>query len=142
VTGCVLTPGLIDARSTLGLSSTAVKESASDGGLDVLDGIDPHEEDWREVIRQGVTAVYVQPANSGILGGRGAVLRVGPAETVEELVVKAGAAGQAALGTLTAAATPVAQPTQPRRFGGGGPPVTEPAQPPTTPMGSGNSLAR
>jgi hypothetical protein len=83
VAGCVITPGLIDARGSLWLNPAAIRESASDGGLDVLDAVDPHDEDWKEVIRQGVTAVYVQPDNSGILGGRGAVLRVGPAETVE-----------------------------------------------------------
>src|SRR5207253_2677500 len=57
VTGCLITPGLIDARSNLWLTPAAARESGSDGGLDVLDGIDPHEEDWKEVIRQGVTAV-------------------------------------------------------------------------------------
>src|SRR5262249_13966912 len=58
VTGCVVTPGLIDARSTLWLTAAAAREGAADGSLDVLDGIDPHEEDWKEVARQGVTAVY------------------------------------------------------------------------------------
>jgi imidazolonepropionase-like amidohydrolase len=141
VAGLVVTPGLIDARSTLWLTAAAAREGAGDGGLDVLDGIDPHEEDWKEVIRQGVTAVYVQPANSGLLGGRGAVLRVGPAETVEELVVKAGAAAQAALGTAAGGSTPAAQPAFPRRFGAD-PPATGPDQPATVPAGSGNSLAR
>src|SRR5260221_449595 len=57
VTGLTVTPGLIDARSSLWLNPATIRESAADGGLDVLDGVDPHEEDWREVIGQGVTAV-------------------------------------------------------------------------------------
>src|SRR5262249_49927722 len=42
VTGCVITPGLIDARSTLGLGSAESREGAADGTLDILDGVDPH----------------------------------------------------------------------------------------------------
>jgi imidazolonepropionase-like amidohydrolase len=140
VSGFVVTPGLIDARSSLWLTTAATRESAADGGLDILDGVDPHEEDWKEVIRQGVTAVYVQPSERGILGGRGAVLRVGPASEVEELIVKAGAAAQAALGTA-AAPRPAAVATLPRRFGGD-PPVIEPAPPAPTPSTTANSLGR
>jgi imidazolonepropionase-like amidohydrolase len=142
VTGFVITPGLIDARSTLWLQAAAAKESAGDAGLDVLDGIDPNDEDWKEVIRQGVTTVYVQPANSGIFGGRGAVLRVGPAETVEEIVVKASAAAQAALGTAVASA-PAGQ-TAFAGFGrrGGGPPLPDPVQPPLSPTAINNSVIR
>jgi imidazolonepropionase-like amidohydrolase len=141
VTGLVVTPGLIDARSTLWLTNAAARESASDGGLDILDGINPYDEDWKEVVRQGVTAVYVQPASSGILGGRGAVLRVGPAQVVEEVVLKASAAVQAALGTESAPSSPAVLPTFPRRRGGE-PPTPEPA--PSTPVsrGSANALTR
>lgn len=117
VKGMVITPGLIDARSTLWLSPAAAQEGASDGGLNVLDDVDPHSEDWREVVRQGVTAVYVQPAATGILGGRGAVLRVRPAESVEELVVQGDAAAQAALGTAGATPAPAAQQTLAGRLG-------------------------
>src|SRR5437773_1401491 len=138
VTGFIVTPGLIDARSSLWLSATAIRESASDGGLDVLDGIDPHEEDWKEVVRQGVTAVYVQPAETGILGGRGAVLRVGPASSVEEVVLKADAGAQAAPGTAAAAAAVARAAATPRRFGGE-PPTPETAPPAPTPSPTSNS---
>src|SRR5262245_57324078 len=140
VAGLVITPGLIDARSTLWLTPAAARESAGDGGLDVLDGVDPHDEDWKEVIRQGVTAVYVQPASTGTLGGRGAVLRVSPADSVEDLVIRPGAGVQAALGTVTAAPTPAAQPAFPRRFRPD--PEPEPAEPAPAPVSSGNALAR
>ncbi len=138
VSGCVVTPGLIDARGTLWLAGTASRDSASDAGLDVLDAIDPHGEDWKEVVRQGVTAVYVQP--SGLLGGKGAVLRVGPAQTVEELLIKPAAALQATLGAAPAAlaAAPALPTTFPRR--GGPPPVAQPT-PPTAPPTT-NALAR
>lgn len=109
VAGCIVTPGLIDARSTLWLSGTATRDAASDGSLDVLEGIDPRADDWKEVIRQGVTAVYVQP--NGLLGGQGAVFRVGPAETVAELAIKPGAALQASL-SAAPTATPGPAPTR------------------------------
>ncbi len=141
VTGCVVTPGLIDARSTLWLTADAAREGAADGSLNVLDGIDPHEEDWKEVARQGVTAVYVQPAASGLLGGRGAVLRVAPAASVEELVIKADAAAQAALGT--AVPRPAAQaPVQVFGRGRGRGPAQAPAETTPAPAPAGNSLAR
>jgi imidazolonepropionase-like amidohydrolase len=138
VTGLVVTPGLIDARSTLWLTSAAARESANDGGLDILDGVNPYDEDWIEVVRQGVTAVYVQPANSGILGGRGAVLRVGPGKSVEELVIKPDAAAQAALGIPASAPAPAPAPVGQRR-GGIIPPATQPAP---APPPSANSLTR
>jgi imidazolonepropionase-like amidohydrolase len=142
VSGCVITPGLIDARSTLGLAAAEGREGAADGSLDILDGVDPQEEDWKEVIRQGVTAVYVQPPNSGLLGGRGAVLRVGPAAAIEDLVVKSGAGAQAALGTTTNVAPAAAAPAGFPRRGGGGPPPIEPDQPTTPAPAVNNSLTR
>lgn len=142
ITGYMVTPGLIDAHSTLWLNPAAARESAADGGLDVIDGIDPHDEDWKEVARQGVTAVYVQPAGTGVLGGQGAVLRVGPAETVEELVIKAGAAAQAALGTQPAAPVAAATPQFAGRRGGGGGRRQAPVDTPQAPVPTGNALTR
>src|SRR4051812_7296414 len=78
VSGLVITPGLIDARGSLWLSPAANQDSANDAGLEILDEVDPTREDWKEVARQGVPAVYVQPSHSSLLGGRGAVLRVSP----------------------------------------------------------------
>jgi imidazolonepropionase-like amidohydrolase len=140
VTGCVITPGLIDARSTLWLAAETIRDSASDGGLDILDGVDPHSEDWKEVVRQGVTAVYVQPGNAGLLGGRGAVVRVAPAETVDGLVIKASAGVQAALGTASDAPAPAAPTMAFGRRGGFDPTPAAPAQPAAA--AAGNSLTR
>ncbi len=100
----VITPGLIDAHSVLWLNGIAAKESGSSGNLNILDGVDPFAEDWREAARQGVTAVYVQPAAGGRFGGNGAILRVGPVQTAEELVIRSPAGVQATLGVASAAA--------------------------------------
>ncbi|GAB5404121.1 MAG: hypothetical protein Aurels2KO_23520 [Aureliella sp.] len=78
--GLILTPGLIDASSRLWLTSSAATSTASDASLNVLDGVDPFDDQWHEVVRHGVTSVYVQPGSRGTLGGYGAVLSVVPAE--------------------------------------------------------------
>jgi imidazolonepropionase-like amidohydrolase len=93
--GLTLTPGLIDARSAYGLASSENRASAADASLDVLDGVDFNTEDWQELLREGITAVYVQP--SGVLGGKGAVLRVRDVRTVEDMTVKASSAVQASI---------------------------------------------
>ncbi len=98
LTGHTLTPGLIDSRSVLWLTAAARGEAGSRGALNILDGVNPFLEDWHEVSRQGVTSVYVQPSNTGVFGGRGAVLRVGPGSSVKDLVVANDVAVQAAMG--------------------------------------------
>jgi imidazolonepropionase-like amidohydrolase len=142
VTGMVITPGLIDARSSLWLTPAASQDTSSDAGLEILDEVDPTQEDWREVARQGVTAVYVQPSHNSLLGGRGAVLRVGPAETVEDVVIKSSAAAQASLGAAPSAPVAVETPTGGGRRGGRGRgQQAAPTQAPA-PASAGNSLTR
>ncbi len=88
VSNCVITPGLINAHGMLGLEGAAAKETGRDGSLDIVDAIDPFSDDWRDAARQGVTAVYVQPASAGNLGGAGAVLRVGPGDDAEKIALR------------------------------------------------------
>ncbi|WP_169975627.1 amidohydrolase family protein [Tautonia rosea] len=107
VSGLTVTPGLIDARSVLWLPSSTQRDGGNDGALNILDGVDPFADDWLDVARSGVTAVAVQPSNGGRLGGRGAVLRVGPGGTVEELTIKADAYVQATLGVSSASGNSV-----------------------------------
>src|SRR5438105_1212018 len=46
VSGCVITPGLIDAHGTLGLNSGAAAEGGREASLDILDAVDPFSDDW------------------------------------------------------------------------------------------------
>jgi imidazolonepropionase-like amidohydrolase len=96
---CVITPGLIDAHGTIGLNPAAASETGRDATLDILDAVDPFSDDWRDAARQGVTAVYVQPAAGGNLGGSGAVLRVCFGDCAESIALRAKAGVQVALGT-------------------------------------------
>ena len=96
--GFVITPGLIDARSKLWLSSDSASATATDASLDIVDGVDPYSEDWHEVLAGGVTSVYLQPAARGTLGGYGAVVSVMPKPTSGVTVIAAKAGLQASLG--------------------------------------------
>ncbi len=143
VAGMIITPGLIDARGSLWLTPAASQDTSSDAGLEILDEVDPTREDWKEVARQGVTAVYVQPSHSSLLGGRGAVLRVGPAETVEDIVIKGSAAAQASLGAAPPAPVAAEAPAggRGRRGGRGRGQQADPAQA-AAPAPTSNSLTR
>lgn len=136
--GFTLTPGLIDARSSLWLSPDHAREFGREGSLQITEAIDPYSEDWREAVRQGVATVYVQPRGS--LAGFGAVLKAAPAGSAEELIVKADAALAASLYTGAGAPAPAAAP--PLNLPFNLPPgIQLPQQQPAAPAGS-NSLTR
>ncbi len=137
---CVITPGLIDAHGTLSLHPGAAAEGGREAALNILDAVDPFSEDWRDAARQGVTAVYVQPSGNGNLGGSGAVLRVGPADTSEQLALRSSAGVQIALGGAPQAPAAAVSPTAGLfgRFGLPTPAPSEPAAPPP----AANSLTR
>ena len=97
--GFHLTPGLIDSRGKLWLTPPAISESNSRAELNVVDAIDPWNEDWKELAAQGITSVYVQPGSTSAVGGMGAVLRVGPHGSVEDIVMKDEVAVQVSIGT-------------------------------------------
>lgn len=97
--GFHVTPGLIESRGNLWLTSGAVSEGNSKAELNVVDAVDPWNEDWKELAAQGITSVYVQPNSLSSVGGLGAVLRVGPHGSVDDLVIKDEVAVQVSIGT-------------------------------------------
>ncbi|MEZ6135201.1 MAG: amidohydrolase family protein [Pirellulaceae bacterium] len=88
LTGTIVTPGLIDARSELWLTDPSADTGGNDSSLDIVEGVDPYDEAWHEVIRHGVTTVYVQPSSRGSLGGYGAVLSVAPVRGKPHIVAE------------------------------------------------------
>ena len=97
--GFHLTAGLIESRGKLWLTTQALSEVSSKADLKVVDAIDPWNEDWKELAAQGITSVYVQPGSTSAVGGMGAVLRVGPHGSVEDIVMKDDVAVQVSIGT-------------------------------------------
>ena len=100
--GYHITPGLIESRGKLWLTTAAIQESSSNPTLKVLDGVNPYSEDWKELAAQGITSVYVQPNSKGTLGGYGSVLRVGPHGSTEKLTLKKDVGIQASIGISAA----------------------------------------
>jgi imidazolonepropionase-like amidohydrolase len=92
-------PGLIDAQSRLFVIDNELNERRTIAPeLDILDGIDPFIKEYREVLAQGVTAVYVAPGSRGLIGGKGAVLKLNGSKNVGGMVLKADVAVKAAIG--------------------------------------------
>ncbi|MEW6251010.1 MAG: amidohydrolase family protein [Planctomycetota bacterium] len=89
--GKVVTPGLIDAYTTLGLRMIAGPGNATARAADGFDRYAEHE--LRGAWRDGVTTVYVPARAAGGVGGYGSVIRIG----AEEPVLKANAALGAAV---------------------------------------------
>lgn len=96
--GFHLTPGLIDSRSKLWLTDDSRNQGSSKADAKIEYGIDAWSQDWKEVASQGITSVSVQPDSSGSMGGFGAVLRVGPFDSPEAIVLKAETGLQVAIG--------------------------------------------
>jgi imidazolonepropionase-like amidohydrolase len=140
LTGFTIAPGLIDARSSLWLTPDVARENGRDGRLQILDAINPYSEDWQDVVRQGVTTVCVQP--KGSIAGFSAVLKVAPARSADDLIIKSNVALAAALSTGIAPA-PQAEATPQLPFpipGGRGGNFQMPPQPQAPP--ANNSLVR
>jgi imidazolonepropionase-like amidohydrolase len=96
--GAWVTPGLIDAEATTGISEVALERSTDETGLDdryepvraafsVLDGLNPHSVVIPVTRIEGVTANVLAP-RFGLVSGRGAMVRL-LGESVEEMVVRA-----------------------------------------------------
>lgn len=58
--------------------------------LNILDALDPFIKEYKEVLAQGVTTIYVAPGSRSLLGGRGAVLKLNGGKTINEMVLKNG----------------------------------------------------
>ena len=74
--GLVVTPGIIDARSGLGVSPSDSWETsgAVTPQLRIFESFTlPANHDW---LRAGVTAVYVSPGPQAVIGGLGAVVKL------------------------------------------------------------------
>ena len=92
-------PGRIDAQSRLYVIESELNESrAITPDLNILDALDPFIKEYKEVLAQGVTTIYVAPGSRSLLGGRGAVLKLNGGKTINEMVLKTDVAVKAAIG--------------------------------------------
>ena len=96
--GQIVTPGLIDARTTFGVNPIDAWETS--GALvpqvRIIESFElPPDSDW---LHEGVTAVYVTPGPENVLGGMGAVVKL--AGRTSNVVVSDAAGMSASLGEV------------------------------------------
>lgn len=86
--GRVITPGLVDAATTLGVDRNDANEQGDEvtPHLRILDAVDPADPSFARARRRGVTTVQVSPGNRNVIGGLGAVLKTHGATVADMLV--------------------------------------------------------
>ncbi|MED1203424.1 amidohydrolase [Heyndrickxia acidicola] len=104
--GMILTPGLIDVHTHLGVQEQGVgvegrdyneTSSAVTPQVRTLDGINPMETGFIDARQAGVTTVQVMPGSANVIGGETVVLKTA-GDIVDEMVLKCPAGLKAATG--------------------------------------------
>jgi len=96
--GCVLTPGLIDSHSHLGLGpSGGITEDNEMSNpvtpqLRIIDsihpeGVEPHRLSFQDAVAQGVTTIIARPGSGNVIGGQSAALKLS-GKTVDDMILK------------------------------------------------------
>ena len=120
-TGRVVTPGLVDSHSHLGLGpSGGVTEDNETSNpvtpeLRIIDSIHPEGEgpdelQFRRALAEGVTAVVARPGSGNVIGGQSAVLKL-RGGTIDDMVILFPADMKMALGRKGAYASKGVMPT-------------------------------
>jgi imidazolonepropionase-like amidohydrolase len=81
-----LVPGFVEAHSQGGLDR-ANEQTPNTPFVSVLDGLDPLSDYFEDLLREGVTTVFVVPGDETLVGGQGLVLKPF-GRTAEEMIVK------------------------------------------------------
>ncbi len=104
--GCVVTPGFIDAHSHIGIyedglgwEGVDVNEATDPNTAEVraLDGINPADSAYAEAVAGGVTTVQVAPGSANVIGGEILVMKC-RGTVADEMVIKRPSGLKAALG--------------------------------------------
>ena len=97
VTGKIITPGLIDAHTHLGIENEGMGWAGSDDNersepvtpsMHVLDAINPVDLGLLEAYQGGITTVMVAPGSANPIGGQCVLLKTLPKLTVEQMLLK------------------------------------------------------
>ena len=113
--GKIITPGLIDVHTHLGVSEEGIGQDGNDVNevsspvtpqIRALDGINPREKGFEIARQAGVTTVQVMPGSANVIGGEMSVLKTA-GHIVDEMLIRPTSGMKAATGE------------NPKRFHGG-----------------------
>ncbi|WP_371380007.1 amidohydrolase [Sporomusa aerivorans] len=97
ITGRIVTPGLIDAHTHLGVENEGLGWEGRDvnersepvtPGMHTLDAINPADIGLMEAYRGGVTTVMIAPGSANPIGGQCVIIKTAPKPTVEQMLVE------------------------------------------------------
>ncbi|MUK87701.1 amidohydrolase family protein [Ornithinibacillus sp. L9] len=104
--GKVVTPGLIDVHTHLGVAEEGVGKEGSDFNetsspitpqVRAIDGINPMEKGFEDARKSGITTVQVMPGSANVIGGEMVVLKT-IGHIVDDMVIKSPSGMKAAMG--------------------------------------------
>ncbi|CDO02479.1 Dihydroorotase [Oceanobacillus picturae] len=104
--GKIITPGLIDVHTHLGVSEEGVGREGSDFNetsdpvtpqVRAIDGINPMETGFADARKAGITTVQIMPGSANVIGGEMAVLKTN-GNIVDEMILRAPSGMKAATG--------------------------------------------
>lgn len=113
--GKIVTPGLIDVHTHLGVSEAGLGQEGADFNetsasmtpeIRALDGINPKEMGFEDARKSGVTTVQIMPGSANVIGGEMVVVKT-VGNIVDEMVISSPSGMKAATGE------------NPKRFHGG-----------------------
>jgi imidazolonepropionase-like amidohydrolase len=106
LSGFIVTPGLVDAHTHIGVCSEGFPPEMDDTNdmvdpvaphLRALDAINPDDMAFAEAAAGGVTCIQVLPGSGNVIGGQGVILKT-KRDIVERMVVREPSCMKAALG--------------------------------------------
>ncbi|GGP13213.1 amidohydrolase [Oceanobacillus neutriphilus] len=104
--GYIITPGLIDVHTHLGVSEEGVGQEGADFNetsdpvtpeVRAIDGINPREEGLKTARKSGITTVQVMPGSANVIGGEMSVLKT-TGHIVDEMIIRQTSGMKAATG--------------------------------------------
>lgn len=99
--GRYITPGLVDANTSLGLPKAHVNEEYTETTphIRILDAVDPDAYAFKRALENGVTTVYVSPGGRNVFGGLGVIMKT-HGKDLESRIVKRDSGLRMTLGTM------------------------------------------
>lgn len=104
VKGNTVCPGFIDGHSHIGMWTLNDKGNDANEcvkpltpALRAIDGLNPHDEAFRDAYSSGITTVMICPGSGNVIGGQAAIIKT-YGSSVEEMTVKSPAAMKIAFG--------------------------------------------